>query len=85
VIAFGDADFASNMLLRLPVGNKDFILNAVAWLTEETDLISIRPKESDDQRMVLTGSQGALVLLLSIVALPGVFVVLGIAAWWVRR
>ena len=82
--AFGDADFASNQLLAFQ-GNQDFALNTVAWLAEDPDLISIRPKEPDDQRMFLTAQQQRNVTLLALVLLPGLFVVLGIAAWWRRR
>jgi len=84
VAAFGDADFASNQLLAFQ-GNQDFVLNTVAWLAEDPDLISIRPKEPDDQRMFLTAQQQRNVSLLALVLVPGLFVVLGIAAWWRRR
>jgi ABC-type uncharacterized transport system involved in gliding motility auxiliary subunit len=49
------------------------------------DLISIRPKEPEDQRLFLTRDQQSGVAWLSLVLLPGVFVVLGIAVWWRRR
>lgn len=84
VAAIGDADFASNQLLSFQ-GNQDFLLNTVAWLAQDADLISIRPKEPDDQRMFLTRQQQQNVSLLALVALPGLFVVLGIASWWRRR
>jgi ABC-type uncharacterized transport system involved in gliding motility auxiliary subunit len=84
VAAFGDADFASNQLLSFQ-GNQDFFLNTVAWLAEDVDLISIRPREPDDQRMFLTRQQQQNVALLSLVLLPGFFVVLGVSAWWRRR
>jgi len=84
VAAFGDADFASNQLLGFQ-GNQDFFLNTVAWLAQDPDLISIRPKEPEDQRMFLTRQQQQNVSLLALVVLPGLFVVLGIAAWWRRR
>lgn len=84
VVAFGDADFASNALLSFQ-GNQDFFLNTVAWLAEDADLISIRPKEPDDQRLFLTAGQQSLVTWLSLVVVPGLFVVLGVAAWWRNR
>jgi len=84
VAAFGDADFASNQLLAFQ-GNQDFALNTVAWLAEDADLISIRPREPEDQRMFITDAQQTLVMLLAVFVLPGLFVVLGIAAWWRRR
>ena len=48
--AFGDSDFASNGFLGFQ-GNRDFLLNTVAWLAQDVDLISIRPKEPDDQQL----------------------------------
>jgi ABC-type uncharacterized transport system involved in gliding motility auxiliary subunit len=84
VVAFGDVDFASNAFLGFP-GNADLFLNSVAWLAQDADLISIRPKEADDQRLFLTGQQVQNVFLLSLVLLPGLFVVLGIFSWWRRR
>lgn len=84
VIAFGDADFASNALLGFQ-GNQDFFLNTVAWLGEDVDLISIRPREPDDQKMFLTAVQQRNVAYLALVILPGLFVVLGVANWWRRR
>jgi len=84
VVAIGDADFASNQLLAFQ-GNQDFLLNVVAWLAQDKDLISIRPKEPDDQRMYLTRQQQQNVSWLALVVLPGLFVVLGIASWWRRR
>ena len=56
VASFGDSDFASNALLAFQ-GNRDLFLNTVAWLAEDADLISIRPKEPEDQRLILTVAQ----------------------------
>ncbi len=53
VAAFGDSDFASNALLGFQ-GNQDFFLNVVAWLAEDQDLISIRPREPEDQRLTFS-------------------------------
>ena len=50
VVAVGDSDFASNALLGIQ-GNQDFFLNAVAWLAEDADIISIRPKEPENQAL----------------------------------
>ncbi|HXB53370.1 MAG TPA: GldG family protein [Vicinamibacteria bacterium] len=84
VVAIGDSDFASNALLGFQ-GNKDFFLNGVAWLSEDADLIAIRPKEPDDQRLFLTQQQQLNVKLIALFLLPGAFVVAGISTWWRRR
>jgi ABC-type uncharacterized transport system involved in gliding motility auxiliary subunit len=84
VVAVGDADFASNSLLGFQ-GNQDFFLNTIAWLAEDTDLISIRPKEPENQAMFLSRQAQQNVAWLALVILPGLFVVAGVWSWWRRR
>jgi ABC-type uncharacterized transport system involved in gliding motility auxiliary subunit len=84
VVAVGDSDFATNTFFDFP-GNQDLFVNSVAWLAEDPDLISIRPREPDDQRLFLTVEQRRLAFLFSLLALPGFFVLAGIWSWWRRR
>lgn len=84
VVALGDADFASNQLLSFE-GNQDFFLNTVAWLAEDADLISVRPREPDDHRMFLSVQQQQTIWLVSRWLIPLTFVVAGIMSWWRRR
>lgn len=84
VAAFGDADFASNQLLSFE-GNQDFFLNTVAWLAEDADLISVRPREPDDHRMFLSVAQQQAIWYTSRWLIPGLFVIGGIFSWWRRR
>jgi len=84
VAAFGDVDFASNALLGFQ-GNQDFFLNTVAWLSEDADLISIRPKEPEDQRLTMTLQQQQNATWLARLVFPLLFVVAGVVVWWRRR
>ena len=84
VVAVGDADFASNQLLGFQ-GNQDFFLNTIAWLAEDADMISIRPKEAENQAMFLSRQAQQNIAWLALAILPGLFVVLGILVWWKRR
>jgi ABC-type uncharacterized transport system involved in gliding motility auxiliary subunit len=84
VVAVGDADFASNSLLAFQ-GNQDFFLNTIAWLAEDADLISIRPKEPENQAMFLSRQVQQNVAWLALVILPGLFVIAGVWTWWRRR
>ena len=84
MIAFGDADFASNAFFTIQ-GNRDLFLNTVAWLAEDPDLITIRPKDPEDQRMFLTGRQQVVVFGVAILVWPLLFVVLGVVVWFLRR
>jgi ABC-type uncharacterized transport system involved in gliding motility auxiliary subunit len=84
VVAVGDADFATNSLLGFQ-GNQDFFLNVVAWLAEDADLISIRPKEPENQSLFLSRQAQQNVAWIALVLLPGIFVILGVVTWWRRR
>jgi ABC-type uncharacterized transport system involved in gliding motility auxiliary subunit len=84
VVAVGDADFASNNFLGFQ-GNQDFFLNTVAWLAEDADLISIRPKEPENQTLFLSRQKQRMVAWVALVILPLAFVIAGVATWWRRR
>jgi ABC-type uncharacterized transport system involved in gliding motility auxiliary subunit len=84
VVVFGDSDFVSNQAIRIS-GNQDLFLNVVSWLAEDEDLIAIRPRDPEDQRLSLDSRQQWSVYLLALVLLPGLFVVMGIRSWWRRR
>jgi ABC-type uncharacterized transport system involved in gliding motility auxiliary subunit len=84
VVAIGDVDFASNALLGFQ-GNQDFFLNVVSWLAEDADLISIRPKEPENQTLFLSRQAQQNVAWAALVILPGLFVIGGIFSWWRRR
>jgi ABC-type uncharacterized transport system involved in gliding motility auxiliary subunit len=84
VVAVGDADFASNSFLGFQ-GNQDLFLNMVAWLAEDADMISIRPKEPENQSLFLSRQVQQNVAWVALVILPLFFVVAGVVSWWRRR
>jgi ABC-type uncharacterized transport system involved in gliding motility auxiliary subunit len=84
VVVMGDSDFASNSALGIQ-GNRDLFMNIVGWLSQQENLISIRPKEPDDRRVTLTATQQANINWLSIVIVPGFIFASGIYSWWRRR
>jgi ABC-type uncharacterized transport system involved in gliding motility auxiliary subunit len=85
VLAIGDSDFVSNALLAFPLGNKDFFLNSVAWMAQDQDLISIRPRDPEDQRLTLSLTQQQLIAVFALLLLPFSFVLAGVVVWWRRR
>ncbi len=84
VIVTGDSDFASNTHIKL-AGNKDFFLNMLNWLAEESVLISIRKKEPGLTPVMLTARQGKLVFWLSVVIVPSLVLLVGIGVTANRR
>jgi len=84
VVVFGDSDFAENGVLGVQ-GNRDLFMNAVGWLSQQENLISIRPKEADDRRVTLTATQQNTITVMSLLLIPGLVFASGVYNWWRRR
>jgi ABC-type uncharacterized transport system involved in gliding motility auxiliary subunit len=84
LVLFGDVDYASNAYFGQSV-NGDLFLNVISWLAEDTDLLSIRPKDPENRTLTLTGTESRLIFLATVVFFPLATVVFGIAVWYRRR
>lgn len=83
LVVIGDSDFASNTYLHLSA-NADLFLNSVAWLTEESDLISIRSKEKSPQPVTLTAARQNFLSMMTYMTPLGV-VIMGVVLWYRRK
>lgn len=84
LVVIGDSDFAENQMLNLQ-RNGDLFFNAIDWLAQDENLISIRPKTQTARHITLTQTQMASVQWLELFFLPGVVVIVGVGIWWKRR
>jgi ABC-type uncharacterized transport system involved in gliding motility auxiliary subunit len=84
MVVIGDSDFASNRWVGLQ-RNGDLFFNAIGWLTESENLISIRPKSPANRRVTMTASQERVFTWVTMVLLPGLVIAGGIWVWWRRR
>jgi ABC-type uncharacterized transport system involved in gliding motility auxiliary subunit len=84
IVVVGSSSLASNQFIGAQ-GNRDFFLNAVSWLAEDEDLLSVRAKDARQQPILLTSAQSQLVFWLPVVVLPGVMALLGIGVVVKRR
>jgi ABC-type uncharacterized transport system involved in gliding motility auxiliary subunit len=84
IVVFGDSDFVANRYLGIP-GNKDLFLNAVNWLAQQENLISIRPRDPESRGVTLTGERAQVIFWLSILIIPGMILALAVQTWWRRR
>ena len=84
VVVIGDSDFVANGGLGVQ-GNRDLFLNTVGWLSQQENLISIRPKEVNDRRITLTATQQTNLMWLSLLVIPGFIFGTGVYTWWRRR
>ena len=66
-------------------GNGDLFLNMVSWLAQDDDLISVRPKDPTDRRIVLSQSQLSLIRLFVVFLFPLIVLVSGIVVVVNRR
>lgn len=83
-VVVGSSDWAANSFIGFN-GNRDLALNAINWLSSDEDLISIRPKQSEDRRITLTQAQMRWLRISSQFLLPLIVVIGGVSVWWRRR
>jgi ABC-type uncharacterized transport system involved in gliding motility auxiliary subunit len=84
MIAFGDSDFAANSYLGFQ-GNGDLFMNAIGWISQQENLISIRPKQADERRLTLNAAQTYMVTLVALFIVPAAIFGTGVYSWWRRR
>jgi ABC-type uncharacterized transport system involved in gliding motility auxiliary subunit len=84
VAIVGDSDFATNAALGIQ-GNRDLFMNIVGWLSQQENLISIRPKDSEDRRLTMTATQQNNITWLSLIIIPAAVFGTGIYSWFRRR
>ena len=84
LVVVGDSDFAANYSLGIQ-GNRDLFLNIANWLTQQENLVAIRPREPEDRRITLTADQQLRIFWLSVFMIPGVILGTGIYTWWLGR
>jgi ABC-type uncharacterized transport system involved in gliding motility auxiliary subunit len=83
-VAVGSSNWVANNILRFN-GNRDLFLNMMNWLSSDEDLISIRPKEPEDRRLMLSRKQMSMIFSSSVIGLPLIVIAAGMMVWWKRR
>jgi ABC-type uncharacterized transport system involved in gliding motility auxiliary subunit len=84
IAVFGDSDFITNAYFHFQ-GNGDLFLNVINWLAEQGDLISIRAREADDNRISLTAQQSQVIFWIGVVLLPISILIAGIVIYVQRK
>ena len=83
MVVIGDSDLASNKNIGIGY-NTDLLLNTIAWLTENADLIAIRPQAGESVLHLSVSEQRAIVWL-SVLGALQLVVLLGIVTFLFRR
>ena len=85
VVVFGNSFFASNEMFDV-YGNGNFFINSVDWAAEQENLINITPNTPKQRTFIPPNQIQLLIILLgSILVIPGLVVFAGISSWLARR
>ena len=84
LVLFGDGDFVSNNYFNAG-GNGDLALNAIAWLVEQGELMSIRPKSGTPRIAILSGPQVFYYFWTIVAIAPLCIALVGVGIWWRRK
>ncbi len=85
VLVVGDSDFLDDLRMGEAPGNRDLGLNAMEWLAEREQLISVAPQPYDELRVDLTADEYGTVRLYVVILIPGLALIAGFAVYWTRR
>lgn len=85
IVVVGDSDFVSNGQLTVIPGNLNFILNAVAWLSENEELIAIRPTGKQNSPVILSEFDRQATVYIAVLGTVQAVVAAGVIAYFLRR
>jgi ABC-type uncharacterized transport system involved in gliding motility auxiliary subunit len=84
IVVVGDSDFATNSFFNI-MGNGKLFLNTVNYLAARENLIGIEPRTFARPQVNLTNQQMKGVVFLSMVLVPSLMALIGVAVWWRQR
>lgn len=85
LVVFGDPNFVTNQFIGA-YGNADMIVNSIDWAAGEEALINLSAKQITSRVLAIPSTLTmGLLILVSLIVLPGIVLVGGITAWLIRR
>ncbi|MCC7118217.1 MAG: GldG family protein [Anaerolineales bacterium] len=85
VVVIGNSQFASDTNFDA-YGNGNFFINSVDWAADQEGLVNITPHQSTTRSMLPLKTISLIVLVIfSILIVPGAIVFLGVSSWVARR
>lgn len=83
-VIIGDTEIATNEFVNA-VGNHTFLLNAMAWLTENEELIAIRPTGQEDPPLIMSATEQRVVVWLACLGTVQAVAIAGLVVYYLRR
>ena len=84
LVVTGSAEWPTNQLLDR-LGNRRLLVNALGWLTEEEELLTVGTRLPDVRSLPWTTERQRSTLLVTVGLVPGLVVLAGLLQWWWRR
>ncbi len=84
IAVIGDVDFATNSFFHF-LGNGNLFLNTINYLAAQENLIGLEPRTYDLPRLSVTNRQIKATFVLSVMFLPALLGLIGVAVWWRQR
>jgi ABC-type uncharacterized transport system involved in gliding motility auxiliary subunit len=84
LVVIGDSEFVNNAVIEY-FFNSDFMVNCIRWLAGQEQLISIKPRQPQDRRLMLNEEQLSRIFWVSILLIPLVMASFGFSVWFMRR
>ena len=84
MIVIGDSDFVNNEYFN-QLYNRDFFMNCMAFISAQASHISVRPRNLFASRLDYDPVAMSRIFTLSVLVFPQMFLIAGIAIWWLRR
>ena len=84
IAVVGDSDFATNSFFPI-MGNGALFLNTVNFLAAQENLIGLQPRSHEIPRINLTNRQMKATFVVSVMLVPALLAVVGVAVWWRQR
>jgi len=84
IVVYGDSDFMADYEIS-NAGNLILAMNTINWLAAREQSLGIPPREVEQVSLFLSQQQLRTILLITMLAMPGAAIVLGILVWRKRR
>ena len=84
IVVYGDSDFMADYEIS-NAGNLILALNTINWLAAREQSLGIPPRDVEQVSLFLSQQQMRTILLITLLAMPGAAIVLGILVWRRRR
>jgi ABC-type uncharacterized transport system involved in gliding motility auxiliary subunit len=85
LVVIGSTMFAWNQFFSQRAVNADLVLNSIGWLVGQDETVAIRTRTVRASRAELTARDSVRVFYLSVLIIPELLILSGVAVWWRRR